>query len=360
LAKVVEMLPEMQCNASLLDHEVKFPTAEIEQLAANGALAAVLPVSYGGLGIGTEADGALYLYDLLRLIGRGNLSVGRIFEGHVNAIALVALYGSDEQLAQVAQDALSDHLFAIWNTEPAEGLRIVGRELKGSKIFCSAAGHATRAVVTATDENGKSRMLLLTLRRGEHIEALPFRTQGMRAAITQKVVFDGVSISDNALVGQPDDYTKEPAFSSGAWRAFAVTIGGLEALVEEMRAHLVRGNRHHNPHQQVRMGRALIAKETAWMWGRRAAMIAESPEVVSEDKAAYVNLARSAIEAATIEAIRLVQRSLGLAAFLERTPMERLMRDLGTYLRQPAPDEALTEAAAWFIEKGCGSERLRS
>jgi hypothetical protein len=26
------------------------------------------------------------------------------------------------------------------------------------------------------------------------------------------------------------------------------------------------------------------------------------------------------------------------------------MRDLATYLRQPAADEALTEAAAWFTE----------
>jgi len=28
--------------------------------------------------------------------------------------------------------------------------------------------------------------------------------------------------------------------------------------------------------------------------------------------------------------------------------VERLLRDLATYLRQPAPDETLTEAAAWF------------
>jgi alkylation response protein AidB-like acyl-CoA dehydrogenase len=358
LAKVVEMLRQMQHNASDRDREGKFPSGEIEQLTTIGALAAVLPIRCGGLGMGTEADGALHLFELLRLIGRGNLAVGRIFEGHVNAIALVALYGTEEQLAHVSHDALSGHLFAIWNTEPPEGLRIVAQELKGSKIFCSAAGHATRAIVTAKDETGHSHMLLLTLQRGERLEALPFRTQGMRAATTQKVVFDGVSVSANDLVGQPDDYTREPAFSSGAWRASAVTIGGLEALVEEARAHLVRGNRHRNPHQQVRMGHAIIAQETARMWGRQAAMTAESSEG-AYDKAAYVNLARCAIEAATLDAIRLVQRSLGLAAFLEPTPVERVMRDLGTYLRQPAPDEALTEAAAWFIEKGCGSEHLR-
>jgi hypothetical protein len=30
-------------------------------------------------------------------------------------------------------------------------------------------------------------------------------------------------------------------------------------------------------------------------------------------------------------------------------PLERIARDLATYLRQPAPDRALTEAAAWVL-----------
>ncbi len=44
--------------------------------------------------------------------------------------------------------------------------------------------------------------------------------------------------------------------------------------------------------------------------------------------------------------ITLAQRSIGLAGFLESHPLERLMRDLATYLRQPAPDFALTGMAA--------------
>jgi hypothetical protein len=30
--------------------------------------------------------------------------------------------------------------------------------------------------------------------------------------------------------------------------------------------------------------------------------------------------------------------------------VERICRDLATYLRQPVPDETLTEAAAWFMD----------
>jgi hypothetical protein len=45
-----------------------------------------------------------------------------------------------------------------------------------------------------------------------------------------------------------------------------------------------------------------------------------------------------------------VQRSLGLAGFLSDNPIEILTRDLATYLRQPAGDEVLTEAAIAFAE----------
>ncbi len=68
--------------------------------------------------------------------------------------------------------------------------------------------------------------------------------------------------------------------------------------------------------------------------------------------AGYVNLARMAVERAALEVIGLTQRSLGLGAFVQGHPAERLMRDLGTYLRQLAPDETLTEAAAWFTANG--------
>jgi hypothetical protein len=47
--------------------------------------------------------------------------------------------------------------------------------------------------------------------------------------------------------------------------------------------------------------------------------------------------------------MRHTQRSLGLGAFIAGHPAERLCRDLATYLRQPAPDEVLDVAAAYYF-----------
>ncbi len=352
LGRVCEAVPSMQRRAEKLDREIIFPADDFAELHTFGALAAVVPQRFGGLGLGTEPNGALGLHELLRLLGRGNLSVGRVFEGHVNAFQLIASYGDQGQLRQAAQDARDGRLFAIWNTEIRPGLRITpgaaGIQLQGTKSFCSAAGHATRALVTATDPQGRLLMLLVPLNLGERAEPLDNAPQGMRASLTGRVTFDGLSVSTSAVIGNPGDYIREPVFSGGAWRTSAVTLGGLEALVAEAQRQLVARGRHNDPHQQARMGQILIAQETALLWTREAAMIAEGGQATSPNTTAYVNLARVAVESATLDAMRQIQRSLGLAGFLPPNPIERILRDLGTYLRQPAPDEALTEAADWF------------
>lgn len=175
--------------------------------------------------------------------------------------------------------------------------------------------------------------------------------QGMRAAANGTVVLDGVPAPGAAWIGRPGDYLQEPDFSCGAWRTSAAAAGALDALVDAVRAGLVAKGHAGAPMQQARFGEMLIAQGTARLWVERAAAVAEA-EGDGEDPAAQVatvNLARLAVEAACLDAIRLAQRSLGLAAFAAPHPVERLARDLGTYLRQPAPDAVLLEAAAWHL-----------
>ena len=50
--------------------------------------------------------------------------------------------------------------------------------------------------------------------------------------------------------------------------------------------------------------------------------------------------------------IGLTERSLGLSAFLRPDPLDRVIRDLSTYLRQPFPDAVLDEAAAYVGAQG--------
>ena len=76
-------------RAGTLDQHETFPTFDIAALRSIGALTAPLPERFGGAGAGTEPHGTRLLFELLCGVGRGNLSVGRLLEAHVNAIRLV-------------------------------------------------------------------------------------------------------------------------------------------------------------------------------------------------------------------------------------------------------------------------------
>ena len=75
----------MQGRAAGLDASEAFPAADFAWLDKLGALLAPLPNAEGGLGAGTQPQGAATLLEVLRLLGRGNPAVGRLFEAHVNA-----------------------------------------------------------------------------------------------------------------------------------------------------------------------------------------------------------------------------------------------------------------------------------
>jgi len=73
------------------DEDGAYPAADVAALHEAGLLTAVLPVKCGGAGLT-----GLSLSEVLRSIGSGSLPLGRLFEGHVNALELVLRYGNHE------------------------------------------------------------------------------------------------------------------------------------------------------------------------------------------------------------------------------------------------------------------------
>jgi alkylation response protein AidB-like acyl-CoA dehydrogenase len=352
-ADLAALVPETQARALVLDTAPEFPAADIEKLRDVGALAAPVPGALGGLGLGTEANGAMHLAEVLRLIGRGNPSLGRLYEAHVNALRLIMRHGTERQMRHGADLALAGQLFGLWVTDAPDARVCLTEDfvLHGIKAPCSGAGYVRHALITARLPNGETRMMMIGPVASRNADPSGWVMQGMRAARNGRMIMEGIGVAAWALIGSDGDYLREPDFSAGAWRGAAVALGGLEALVAEMRATLVDRDRATDAHQRARIGEALIALETARMWVQRAALLGEASEGDTGDIANTVNLARIAVETAGLDIIRLVQRSLGLTAFRVGTLTELLLRDLATYLRQPAPDIVLDQAAAHFTAR---------
>lgn len=335
-------------RAAALDAgDVELPEADIAELGRAGLLVAPLPVVLGGEGWGTEPDGAEDIYEALRLVGRTSLPLGRLYEGHVNALRLALRLGTSAARVAAATAAREGRLFGVWATDDAAApLRIEDGVLRGGKILCSGVGLVERAAVTARTADGPQLLLVPLPRSPERTNLSSWTPTGMRGSATGAVDLDGMPVTPDMLLGAPDAYFAQPEFSGGAWRFLAVHLGGAEAVAEAMRAHLVRTGRGGDPHQAARLGAALTAAETARLWVREAALLAEGRTAAPERVVAYVNLARGAVERAALDILELAARSVGLGAFMRPNPLERMMRDLATYLRQPAPDHALVSGAA--------------
>jgi alkylation response protein AidB-like acyl-CoA dehydrogenase len=347
--RVAAQIPWMRRNAAALDEAASFPTGDMIALGKAGAFCVPLPMDGGDPDAATDL-----LVSLLILLGSGNLSVGRLFEAHVNALQLIGRYGTSAQRTAAREAAARGELHALWVTDAtAGGVRMIPTvdefKLSGAKMFCSGAGHVAHAVIVASTATGEQQMLILPMGRGERATLLPGQMQGMRSAVTCTVDFTDVSRARETILGHPGDYMREPDFSCGAWRGSAVALGGLCALLDAAIAELNARHRIDEPNQLARLGHTMIARETSRLWVHNAARIAEDNRAEPEKAVAYVGLARIAVESACLDAMRLVQRSLGLSAFRNGHAAERICRDLGTYLRQLAPDEVLSEAASWFV-----------
>ena len=65
---------------------------------------------------------------------------------------------------------------------------------------------------------------------------------------------------------------------------------------------------------------------------------------------ATANAGRLAIEAAALSVLESAERGVGAVGMIAPHPLERLIRDLRTYLRQPNPDASLSYVGAAIAE----------
>jgi alkylation response protein AidB-like acyl-CoA dehydrogenase len=346
-------------NASNIDYNGAFPVEEFKQVAESGMLTVPLMPEFGGLGLGIDAKLTHVTLLLLKKIGWGNLAVGRIYEGHINALQLIQTFGTRAQIKRYAKDARDQRkIFGVWNAEANDGVKVFplqnGRyQLQGSKTFCSGSGYVERPFVNGVLPDGGWQMCVVSMEEVETV-AYPdwWQPSGMRATASHKVDFSNVELDAGAIIAQPEDYNRQPWLTVGSIRFAAVQLGGAEALFDATRYYLQSLNRTADPYQEARMGQMAIAIESGNLWLKGAADLiaayaptfggeADQEHPTCDHLVCYANMARTAIEQICMDVIQLCERSVGTRGLLPPYPMERIIRDLSLYLRQPGFDASL-------------------
>lgn len=355
-ARAAAVAPRLMELGARYDAAPVFPIDSMQCLAAAGLHRCFAPVASGGLDFGGDEDAwHLCLFDVLRVIGRADLSVGRLYEGHVNAMILFDHFATAVQKHGLGQRLDAGAFYGMWATEPRPGVQMVGRTLQGAKSFATGAGGLAHAIITVQPEDGARQLVVVAGDDAMRADLSQWRVRGMRATGSGLYDLTGMGVAPEDMLGAPGDYDREPLFTTGAWRFTAVQLGGIEALLIETRKAMSDAARG-DPVQRARFADAVAATRTAYLWVREAALRATRDDA---DGPAFARMTRGVVERAALDVMELTARMVGTRSAMDGQRIDKISRDLSLYLRQGGPDYARDQAAlAWLDHDAWGAEDI--
>jgi alkylation response protein AidB-like acyl-CoA dehydrogenase len=339
------------------DAEPAFPHQPFRALSEAGLLALPVPNPPGSRGrrasFGEE-------WRILRAVARADGSVGRIFDGHLNAVERVSVLASEplrtRELEAVASGKL---LLGVWGADPIPGegtsARIVETEsgpvLEGVKTFCSGSTGLDRALVVVRGADGTPGPPLLAyvdLRGGGfEVDQTWFRGSGMRSSESHRVVFRGARVL--ATLGEPGELVREPYFSRDAVRTAVTWAGMADLAVVSALEILAAKSAGREPDDVVSLatGKMLAAQKTIARWLEYAAREADAdPE---KSLAVFSTELRVTVAACCRKILDEAARACGSHPFAVAAPLDRARRDLEFFLLQHRLEPALVRAGRGTI-----------
>ncbi|MEO6317225.1 MAG: acyl-CoA dehydrogenase [Acidimicrobiales bacterium] len=258
-------------------------------------------------------------------LGRKDLSLTRIAEGHVDARAiLIELDRSDLLVA--------GQLLGVWAADP-EDLHAArthdGWRLQGAKRWCSGSMRLDRALVTVTADDGP-RLFCIDPRVAD-AEPGSWEPMGMVSTASHRLTFDDVAVPVDAAIGAPGAYVARPGFGHGGCGVAACWWGGALGVVDELRRAVIVGAPDDTA---AALGRS-VADLTGAGHGLRAAARAIDDDPHDLDLA--VRLAaevRLVVEQAARTALDRTVAALGASGLCQMPSHSQRVADLTVYLSQ--------------------------
>lgn len=251
---------------------------------------------------------------------RDTLSVARLFEAHLDALAI---------LHEAGRSPEPGALYGVWASVSPNGpdLSLDGSRLLGTKSFCSGLGIVDRALIDVGPAG--SRVLLdvdVDLRSPSVADAgMHWNTDGMVETRTGAICFDGHT--DHEVVGKDGWYLNRPGFWHGACGPAACWAGGAAALLQGP-----------DPRSDV-FRQASIGRIAGLRWGWRAMLRVAGDEIDADPTniAAAERRARSlrlTVHDTVADSVADVVRSFGPRPLVTSHAYAQRLRDLEVYLLQ--------------------------
>jgi alkylation response protein AidB-like acyl-CoA dehydrogenase len=219
-------------------------------------------------------------FAVLSALGRRELSLARLAEGHLDAAA--TLHEVDGSLPERGER------WGVWAARPPSPVvnatrTGAGWRLSGLKPYCSGARSCTHALVTAEADDGY-RLFAVVL---DHPGMVPvpgtWPAIGMADSDSLDVSFTDVPARD---VGGPGAYVERPGFLQGGVGVAACWLGGAQAVAAPLYERSDAGRL--NDHAAAHLGAVDVLLSTAGTVMRQAAEDIDADPLTSTGRPGYV------------------------------------------------------------------------
>ncbi|WUH51762.1 acyl-CoA dehydrogenase [Streptomyces sp. NBC_00442] len=277
----------------------------------------------------------------LTRVAERDLSLVRLVEGHVDAIAI---------LAELEGPAVRPgERWGVWAAEPpGQGLTATrgghGWVINGLKRYCSGAHSCTHALVTAGAEDGR-RLFAVATGGCRPVEG-SWQALGMAASDSADVTFTDIPA---VPVGDVEAYVNRPGFQHGGIGVAACWYGGARTVARVLAE--TAGRRGAEPLTDAHLGAVDMRLHAAGaVLSRAAAEIDRDP--ADEDGTARLRSlrVRGFVESVCADVLTHVGRATGAEPLCHNPSHTRHATDLAVYLRQHHGERSLAELGRLIAE----------
>lgn len=281
----------------------------------------------------------------LSAVAAHDLSLAKLYEGHTDALAILAELG-DPSLA------VPGSTWGVWAAEAPSARAIIAHSdgraviLQGAKAWCSGAGSASHALLTAWCPGASSPQLVaLTLDQpGVVVDDHAWQAVGMRESASLDVTFDA---AEARQIGTAGAYLSRPGFWQGGAGIAACWYGGALGLARKLQAAVAAASAR-DSFRLAALGRVDLAlHSTAAILRECAAWIDANPRA---DAHAVALKARLAAEGTASTVLDEVGRALGATPFCRDARFARAAADLPVFIRQSHAERDLAALGERVLE----------
>ena len=297
----------------------------------------------------------------LAAVAEHDLSLAKLYEGHTDALAILAELGGASQRLSPGDE----RVWGVWASETPGG-RVSFEPtttatdgavlLTGVKQWCSGARGASHALLTvwpgeAQQPADAPQLAWLPIDQpGVNVIADAWKAVGMNASASLQVQLTGARAW---RVGSGGQYLSRPGFWQGGAGVAACWYGGTTTLAKTLyRAVSDRPEHSRSPFLLAAAGKVAVQmRAMALMLQNAARWVDAHPHADASEMALGVRLAAAACATEVLEE---VAAALGATPFCTDAAFARAAADLPVFIRQSHADRDFAALGQQLVSKGEG------